>query len=61
VADLPHQPPHLRSQSPRFRGGITGDQYDPCYHLARETIEDINQPAFAVISDALAFDVVPSL
>ncbi len=36
-------------------GGTAGDQYDPCYHLACDTFENINLEAFDVNSDAVAF------
>jgi Zn-dependent M28 family amino/carboxypeptidase len=39
-------------------GGTAGDQYDPCYHLACDTFDNINLAAFAVNSDAVAFSVL---
>ena len=35
-------------------GGTAGDQYDPCYHLACDTFDNINLEAFDVNSDAVA-------
>ena len=39
-------------------GGTAGDQYDPCYHLACDTIDNINLGAFDVNSDAVAASVL---
>ena len=39
-------------------GGTAGDQYDPCYHLACDTFDNINLHAFEVNVDAVAFSVV---
>ncbi len=36
-------------------GGTAGDQYDPCYHLACDTFDNINLGAFDVNVDAVAF------
>ena len=36
-------------------GGTAGDQYDPCYHLACDTFDNINLEALDVNSDAVAF------
>jgi Zn-dependent M28 family amino/carboxypeptidase len=36
-------------------GGTAGDQYDPCYHLACDTYDNINLEAYDVNSDAVAF------
>jgi aminopeptidase Y len=36
-------------------GGTAGDQYDPCYHLACDTFANINEHAFDVNTDAVAF------
>jgi aminopeptidase Y len=36
-------------------GGTAGDQYDPCYHLACDTYDNINLHAFDVNSDAVAY------
>lgn len=36
-------------------GGTAGDQFDPCYHLACDTIDNLDLHAFAVNSDAIAF------
>jgi Zn-dependent M28 family amino/carboxypeptidase len=36
-------------------GGTAGDQYDPCYHLACDTFDNINLNAYDVNSDAVAF------
>jgi aminopeptidase Y len=39
-------------------GGTAGDQYDPCYHLACDTYDNINLFAFDVNSDAVAYSVL---
>lgn len=39
-------------------GGTEGDQYDPCYHLACDTFDNINLGAFEVNVDAVAFSVL---
>ncbi len=36
-------------------GGTAGDQYDPCYHLACDTFDNINLSALDVNSDAVAY------
>jgi Zn-dependent M28 family amino/carboxypeptidase len=36
-------------------GGTAGNQYDPCYHLACDTYDNINLTALDVNSDAAAF------
>jgi len=36
-------------------GGTAGQQYDPCYHLACDTYDNINLFAYDVNSDAVAF------
>jgi aminopeptidase Y len=36
-------------------GGTAGQQYDPCYHLACDTYDNINLQAFDVNIDAVAF------
>jgi aminopeptidase Y len=36
-------------------GGTAGEQYDPCYHLACDTIDNINLGAFDVNTDAVAY------
>ncbi len=36
-------------------GGTAGDQYDPCYHLACDTFDNVNLEALDVNSDAVAF------
>ena len=36
-------------------GGTAGEQYDPCYHLACDTIANINNEALRVNSDLIAF------
>jgi Zn-dependent M28 family amino/carboxypeptidase len=36
-------------------GGTAGDQYDPCYHLACDTFDNISLEAFDVNSDAVAY------
>jgi Zn-dependent M28 family amino/carboxypeptidase len=39
-------------------GGTAGDQYDPCYHLACDTFDNINLEAFDVNTDAVAASVL---
>ncbi len=39
-------------------GGTAGDQYDPCYHLACDTFDNISLEAFDVNSDAVAAAVL---
>jgi Zn-dependent M28 family amino/carboxypeptidase len=39
-------------------GGTAGVQYDPCYHLACDTYDNINLHALDVNSDAVAFAVL---
>ena len=39
-------------------GGTAGEQYDPCYHLACDTFDNINLSAFDVNSDAVAYSVL---
>ena len=39
-------------------GGTAGDQYDPCYHLACDTFDNINLAALDVNSDAVAASVL---
>ena len=39
-------------------GGTAGDQYDPCYHLACDTFDNISLEAFDVNSDAVAYSVL---
>ncbi len=39
-------------------GGTAGDQYDPCYHLACDTYDNINLEALDVNSDAVAYAVL---
>jgi len=39
-------------------GGTAGDQYDPCYHLACDTFDNISLQALDVNSDAVAFAVL---
>jgi aminopeptidase Y len=36
-------------------GGTAGQQYDPCYHLACDTFDNVNLYALDVNSDAIAF------
>jgi len=36
-------------------GGIAGEQFDPCYHLACDTYENNNDHALGVNSDLIAF------
>lgn len=39
-------------------GGTAGDQYDPCYHLACDTYDNISLKALGVNSDAVAASVL---
>lgn len=39
-------------------GGTAGEQYDPCYHLACDTYDNINLHAFSVNVDAVAYAVL---
>jgi aminopeptidase Y len=39
-------------------GGTAGEQYDPCYHQACDTYENINLEAFDVNVDAVAFSTL---
>jgi Zn-dependent M28 family amino/carboxypeptidase len=39
-------------------GGTAGDQYDPCYHLACDTFDNINLQALEINSDAVAYSVL---
>ena len=36
-------------------GGTAGDQYDPCYHLACDTFDNISLEALEINSDAVAY------
>ena len=39
-------------------GGTAGDQYDPCYHLACDTFDNVNLKALDINSDAVAASVL---
>lgn len=39
-------------------GGVAGEQYDPCYHLACDTIDNINTEVFEVNLDAIAYSTL---
>ena len=39
-------------------GGTAGDQYDPCYHLACDTFDNISLEALEINSDAVAFAIL---
>ena len=39
-------------------GGTAGEQYDPCYHLACDTFENISEEALDQMSDAAAHSVL---
>jgi Zn-dependent M28 family amino/carboxypeptidase len=39
-------------------GGVAGQQYDPCYHLACDTFANVNLHALDVNTDAIAFAVL---
>ncbi len=38
-------------------GGTAGDQYDPCYHLACDNIDDVSAEALDVNVDAIAYAI----
>ncbi len=38
-------------------GGTAGDQYDPCYHLACDTIDNVSEEALEVNIDAIAYAI----
>lgn len=39
-------------------GGTAGEQYDPCYHLACDTVDNYNMHALDVNSDAVAYSIL---
>jgi Zn-dependent M28 family amino/carboxypeptidase len=39
-------------------GGTAGDQYDPCYHLACDTFDNISEEALDQMSDAAAHAIL---
>ena len=39
-------------------GGVAGESFDQCYHLVCDTIDNVNQKALDVNSDAVAFAVL---
>jgi Zn-dependent M28 family amino/carboxypeptidase len=39
-------------------GGVAGESFDQCYHLACDTIENVDQEALDINSDAVAFAVL---
>ena len=39
-------------------GGIAGEQYDPCYHLACDTYDNVNLHALDVNVDAIAYTIL---
>ena len=39
-------------------GGEAGTQYDPCYHQACDSYDNVSQPALAVNADAVAYAVL---
>ena len=50
-----------RSQDRRTAGhlgGTAGAQFDPCYHLACDTLDNVSLKALDVNSDAIAFAVL---
>ncbi|NND74474.1 MAG: M20/M25/M40 family metallo-hydrolase [Ilumatobacter sp.] len=38
-------------------GGTAGDQFDPCYHLACDTIDNVSEEAIEVNIDAIAYAI----
>jgi Zn-dependent M28 family amino/carboxypeptidase len=38
-------------------GGTSGDQYDPCYHLACDTVDNVSIEAIEVNVDAIAYAI----
>jgi hypothetical protein len=43
------------AQQQAIWGGTTGAQFDPCYHLACDTVDNVNLHALEVNSDLIAF------
>ena len=39
-------------------GGVAGDSFDPCYHQACDTIDNVNVEALDVNIDAIALAVL---
>lgn len=39
-------------------GGTAGEQYDPCYHLACDTFDNVSLHALEVNADAVAYSVL---
>jgi hypothetical protein len=39
-------------------GGVAGEQYDPCYHLACDTFDNISLFALDTNSDAVAYATI---
>ena len=39
-------------------GGTAGEQYDPCYHLACDTFDNISLEAFDINVDGVAYSVL---
>ncbi|MEO1062594.1 MAG: M28 family peptidase [Actinomycetota bacterium] len=39
-------------------GGVAGEQFDPCYHRACDTIDNVSTEALAVNADAVAYAVL---
>ena len=45
------------AQQQAIWGGVAGEQFDPCYHLACDTIDNFSEKALDVNSDAVAYAV----
>jgi len=45
----------MRHLPHKATGGTAGQQYDPCYHLACDTYDNVNLEALDVNSDAVAY------
>ncbi|MCG6903643.1 MAG: M28 family metallopeptidase [Rhodobacter sp.] len=39
-------------------GGVSGEQYDPCYHLACDTYDNVSETALEINADAVAFSTL---
>ncbi len=39
-------------------GGVAGEQYDPCYHLACDTFDNISLDVLDLNADAVAFSTL---
>jgi Zn-dependent M28 family amino/carboxypeptidase len=46
------------SEEEALYGGVAGEQYDPCYHLACDTFDNVSLKALDVNSDAIAYAIL---